>query len=134
MSIWIATGSRGWRNEGLVESFFVALDPAPLLVMHGGCPDGGDALTDRVCRRLGIHVARVDALWRGPDGGFRHGAGKARNSVMARVAGPLDASVVAFWDGVSGGTGDMIARTRSAGRPLTIVFEDGTQTIEAGLF
>lgn len=76
--IYLVTGSRDWTDVPCIRREMEKLDPRNDIVIHGGCK-GADMITDEVCRELGIHTARVDALW----DIYCRAAGPIRNSMMA---------------------------------------------------
>lgn len=88
-------GSRTWENEvpirHVIERDLLSgkLGRAKdFLVIAGGAP-GVDTHAERVCKSLGIHVARVDALW----DHYHRSAGPRRNAVMLSLEPEL---VIAF--------------------------------------
>lgn len=105
----IVCGSRQLADQQLVDDELGDLveDIGSLVVMHGGCETGADALADDWCerqRRLGwVIVERYPADWK------THGkaAGPIRNTQMALRGADL---CIAFWNGSSRGTLDMITK------------------------
>jgi hypothetical protein len=91
----------------------IAQLPEDSTVIHGGCrgPDQQAAAAARSCRLAVIEEA---ADWRT----FGISAGPLRNERMLLHGPDL---VIAFWDGRSRGTSDMIRRARHAGIPVEIV-------------
>lgn len=84
-------------------------------VMHGACPTGADAFTDRWGIERGVRVDRYPADW----ARFGNSAGPRRNSAM--IARRPDA-LVTFQGG--SGTGDILSKAeaaRDAGQPIMIV-------------
>lgn len=88
------------------------LVPRDAEVVTGGAP-GVDALAERYARELGLAVRIFRADW------DLHGklAGPIRNREMAAYGDRL----LAFWDGKSKGTKDMIRAARAAGLPVKVV-------------
>lgn len=90
-------GSRTWENPAPIE-YVIDRDllngrrkssrKEDLLVITGGAP-GVDTLAEQACKKLGIHVARVDALW----DTYGRSAGPRRNGVMLSLDPEL---VIAF--------------------------------------
>jgi hypothetical protein len=77
-----------------------------LVVIHGGCPTGADrAAHDWTKERPGVQEEIFQADWN------RYGkmAGPFRNTMMADSGADL---VLAFWDGKSRGTENMIRKAR----------------------
>lgn len=73
---------------------------------------------DRLCRVFDVDTSHSQAQYECPV----MGAGPIRNREMAdHLARVPEAFAVAFWDGVSSGTGDMIALVRKIKVPLRIV-------------
>ena len=104
-------GSRSFAPLGLVSSF-VRLLPPGCSVVSGAAP-GVDAAAEAEALACGLPVVSLPAAW----SRFGRAAGMRRNGeVVARAS-----LVVAFWDGVSPGTRDAIARARRAGLPVFVV-------------
>lgn len=98
----LITGSRTWTDTRTIDE---ALDQyhatlgADLVVVHGACPRGADALADQWARHRGVHVERYPADWK-HDG---RRAGHRRNADMIATRPNL---VLAFVrDGSPGATG-----------------------------
>ena len=114
-----------WLEQCLLRSFAVADIEA---IISGGAR-GADALAARFayCHSLPLITLRAD--WK------THGrkAGPIRNSEIVALADVL----VAFWDGISAGTRDSIAKARAAGKRVLIFplspgeaqFEEGGSAI-----
>lgn len=83
------------------------------VLICGGAP-GLDQLAEKVARGLGIHVARVDALWKI----YGHSAGLKRNEAM-RLLRPD--RLLAFPGGT--GTADMTLRCMKAGVEVIEIYE-----------
>src|SRR6266511_4918599 len=76
----LVTGSRTWTRAAAVVAALHGLHAehgAALVVVHGACPRGADAIAEAWCRRRGVPVERYPADW--PTG---RGAGLARNAAM----------------------------------------------------
>jgi hypothetical protein len=104
----LVCGGRDYSDERCVERVLIEEPPVPSLVIAGGAP-GADRLTRRVCRRHGIHVAEVEALWRF----YGKPAGHLRNAAMLRLEPD---KVIAFPGGR--GTEDCIAQAEALGIPV----------------
>ncbi len=85
-------------------------------VVSGRAP-GADLLGEAWAKARGHIIDPFPADW------GRHGkrAGRIRNEAMAHSCRPGKGACVAFWDGSSRGTRDMIARARARGLILRIV-------------
>lgn len=105
----LITGSRGWNRPDLIERVLMPLD-RDLLVIAGGAP-GADIQARVKARRLGFHVAQIDALWHHD----RRGAGHKRNDVMLALWCLQPRYAFAFWDGQSPGTSSMIGKIKTSG-------------------
>ena len=103
----LVTGSRNWTDEDVIRQGLVDLGPDIDLVIHGGC-EGADRIADKVARSMGIHTARVNALW--PIYGKR--AGPIRNRAMLCLKPDI---VLAFPLKNSIGTYDMIEQSNNYG-------------------
>jgi hypothetical protein len=108
----LVTGSRGWTDVGPIHDTLAGLRATVpgLVIRHGRCPNGADAIVDAWCEANGVAQQRRPADWE------QHGraAGPVRNSAML-VEEPLPATFLAFWDGTSPGTKDMIGKCNAAG-------------------
>ncbi len=105
----------GSRSSLMRDAISAALCKLPdgSTVIHGGCV-GPDMDADSTARRLGFSVIVEPADWKA------HGraAGPLRNQRMLDLHKPD--KVLAFWDGTSAGTRDMIRRARKAGVPVEV--------------
>lgn len=106
----IVAGSRGFKDYGLMRQRLdrILIHRLPrVLIVSGGAP-GADMLGEMYAleRCPKPHYVRYSADWKA------HGrrAGPIRNGEMARNADAL----VAFWDGESAGTADMIRQAKAA--------------------
>lgn len=107
----LVCGSREGFDEATV---FRVLDQEwPGFVIFGDCR-GPDAFASRWASVNEMDVARFKADWK------KHGklAGPIRNQQMIDEGRPTE--VIAFWDGESRGTLDMIRRAVKAGIPVKI--------------
>lgn len=77
-----------------------------------GCAQGADAMGERFARRYNIPIKEFPANW------SKHGnaAGPIRNAEMAKYAEAL----IAFWDGKSKGTTNMIETATKLGLKVTV--------------
>lgn len=93
-------------------------------ILHGqkevefisGCARGADTLGEKYARSKCATLKKFHADWN------KHGkaAGPIRNSAMAQYAAP-DGMLIAFHDGVSRGTADMINKARWEGLIIHIM-------------
>lgn len=104
----IVCGCRDWTDR---DAVWEALDHVwsnipytePLTIVHGACPSGADQFAAMWVEHLGLARLRAEAH----PAEWSHGrsAGPRRNAKMANIGADL---CLAFWDGQSRGTGDMI--------------------------
>lgn len=94
----------GSRNITNVNYLYTEL-PWPITEVISGGARGVDTLGEQWAFEHGIPVKRFPANW----SKFGRGAGHIRNAEMALYADAL----IAIWDGVSPGTGNMINLARS---------------------
>ncbi len=109
----IVCGSRSWTARAVIADRLRRLDPSAVVV-HGDCPNGADRIVDQEARWALLAVERHKADWE------RHGkaAGFIRNEEMAELGAAL---CIAFWDGRSRGTADMVQRAEAHDIPTEIV-------------
>lgn len=113
----IIAGSRDMQDYEIVRrtmgTILKGKDRKKVLIISGGCPNGADALGELFAKRNGFTLKRFPAEW------ARYGksAGPRRNAEMAAYAAEEseDALLVAFWDGKSPGTRNMIGEAQKAG-------------------
>ena len=108
------TGGRFFNDVDVIRRAVAGLDPGDV-VIHGACRKGADKHVDTIAEELGFTVVREPANWGGPAG---HGEGNVRNQRMLDKYKPD--CVIAFWDGVSPGTRDMLARAIRARVPYVV--------------
>jgi len=111
MSRVIVCGSRSWLMEGAIRARLSKL-PKGSTVIHGGCA-GPDIQAGAAAMDFGFKVVVEPARW-DLDG---RAAGPLRNQRMLSHAPDL---VIAFWDGNSRGTLDMINRAKKSGVPVEV--------------
>ena len=114
-------GSRTWTDAARIHdelTFACARlgirEPAELTIVHGACPKGADKIADDWAKEAGAEIERWPADW----DAFGKGAGPRRNEQMAQAGAAL---CLAFWDGESRGTADMIKRCIQHGITVQIV-------------
>jgi SLOG family YspA-like protein len=108
----IVAGMRDWNDQRAV---FARLDAIlklrpNLILVHGACPTGADAIAGRWSRRRGVKVERHPPNW----AVYGKRAGPRRNEAMAERGANY---CLVFWDGKSRGTGSMYRAARRAGIP-----------------
>ena len=119
-------GSRGWKDAQAIDAIVAGYDVLAegrgedLVVIHGACPSGADALADRIAKQWGIKRIPEPADW------DRYGkaAGPIRNQKMLDEYKP-DVVYAFRSTGKSNGTDDMVDRARKAGVRTYIVNEEG---------
>lgn len=119
----LVTGSRTWLGWGVVEKALQDLfrvHGSRLVVCHGGA-SGPDQMAGVWCEKRGVPLMVFPALWRV----LGAAAGPLRNEWMLTLAEPN--LVLAFWDGESRGTEDMVHRATRAGVQFQ-VHRDQNQT------
>ena len=104
----LVTGSRDWTDRDTIRSALVEAQPS--IVIHGGAR-GADRIADEEARKLGIHVACVDALWTYSG----NAAGPLRNKAMLLLQ---PAKVLAFPLAGSFGTKHMVKCAEAMGIPV----------------
>ena len=99
----LVTGSREWDAEGTLRQALIAAKMAvagedhDLIVVHGACPTGADAMADMWAKDYGFPAERHPADWsRGK------GAGFTRNAEMVALGADL---CVAFYKQGAGNKG-----------------------------
>jgi len=116
----IVTGCRDWRDEDAVDRELQALldEHSSFTLVHGACPTGTDEFARIWATSLDLRdiviVEAHPADWKA----LGKGAGPARNQLIVGAGAHL---CLAFWDGVSRGTYDMITRAVRYGIPVKII-------------
>jgi len=104
-------------HEKILE--FLAMQTEPVLFVSGAAASGADDLIIRWCDRFRYPCKRMPADWnndRGLPNFNKNAAGFMRNEEMAQIITHL----LAFFDGESHGTQDMIARCEDKKRHIQI--------------
>lgn len=113
----IVAGSRDFVNYELLkqkcDSLLSLKKQTHSIVIVSGTARGADQLGERYAAERGYQVERFPADWEN-DG---KAAGPIRNAQMAAYADAL----VAFWDGRSRGTKDMIERAEMRNLPVRVI-------------
>ena len=95
--------------------------PKAITIITGGAA-GADKLAERLAREEGHGLIVMQADWQ------THGkkAGPMRNAAMAKEAGP-EGRLLAYWDGESPGTANMIGQAKHHGLKVEIVTLDADE-------
>lgn len=130
----IVTGSRGWTDQyrGRIADRLCDL-PGDTIIIHGHAR-GVDRMAHQEAQKAGLIIERYPAEWE------KHGdlndplpcscppekkvcklAGLRRNEKMAQLGADL---CIAFWDGSSPGTFDMMERAAAHGIPIEVQHRD----------
>lgn len=113
----IIAGSRKIRDYDVVLR---AIESCPfkslITEVVSGTANGVDSLGERYANEHGIPIQRFPAIWENEDGTHNPAAGHQRNAWMASYADAL----IAIWDGVSGGTKNMIKEAKVRGLEVHI--------------
>lgn len=114
----VVCGGRDFNDR---ELCFQALDkiipmyPDPEIV--SGHATGADSLGEEYAREHALPVSIFPASWQV----YGRAAGPIRNKQMLEYARQDNPLIVAFWDGASRGTGNMIRQAKEAGVPVKII-------------
>lgn len=118
----IVAGSRGFRDYPLLTKEIIHMandgdlkDYQVSIVT--GMAQGADQLGYRFALEYGVTHYKFPAAWQRPDGSVDKGAGFKRNEDMAVFSDGL----LAFWDGQSPGTKDMVDRMLKRSKPVFVV-------------
>lgn len=115
----IVCGSRGWKDRDQIAHILSSL-PGDTTIVHGAAR-GADRLAGDVAERdCGFKVEQYPADW----GKNPRRAGHIRNDVMLDTDPDL---VIAFWDGISRGTGSMIDKARKRGILVEVYTPEGAE-------
>jgi len=112
----IVCGSRSWNNVAIIYDVLSKL-PKDTIIIHGKCPLGADFLVDKIAKSLGLEVITFPAKWNK----YKKAAGHIRNLEMANEN---PNKVIAFWDGISTGTKDMMEISEKFGIEVEKVMEE----------
>lgn len=118
----IVTGSRSWSDRQRITLRLAQLPPEDDTVVVVGYdpekkrPKGVDEIAYQEAQKLGLLVEPHPAHW--DDEG--KGAGFARNERMAKTGAD---QCIAFWDGRSHGTLDMMTRAVTHNIPVDVVMK-----------
>lgn len=112
----IIAGSRGFQDFQALSAYTDKMlsrkaQESQITIISGHCP-GPDLMGEEYARLKGYAVEIHPADWKT----YGRAAGPIRNKEMALCADAL----IAFWDGHSRGTKNMIDEARAAGIPVRI--------------
>lgn len=84
-----------------------------IIEIVSGCAKGADYLGEKLAKKKKLNIKKFEPDWDkyGPQ------AGIIRNCKMAQYADML----IAFWDGESHGTGNMISQMKKAKKPVRVI-------------
>lgn len=106
----IVCGSRRWTDRKTIEHalYDLVIEFGSNLTIVHGCAEGADRIAEQETMKAGLLIERHPADW------ASHGkaAGPIRNREMAAAGAAV---CVAFWDGTSNGTRDMMYAALNAG-------------------
>lgn len=113
----IIAGSRSFNDYRLLQSkcdeFLQTIQKEHNIIIVSGTASGADRLGERYAEQHNYQVKRYPADWKR----FSLSAGPIRNELMADHADML----IAFWDGKSRGTFNMIKTARKAGLSVHVI-------------
>lgn len=116
----LVTGSRDWSTGTILDTLHVVKNVArveglgPMLIVHGACPTGADALADVWAKsEPGISLERHPAIWR-PNGIYNPQAGLIRNRKMVELGADI---CLAFIKNGSSGASHCAGLAEEAGIP-----------------
>lgn len=117
--ILVVSGCRDYDNYEFfskeMDNYLISYDP---MVMHlekiiFGDATGVDAMAKKYCEHNSIEYKEYEAKWKQ----FGYAAGPIRNRMMANVGTHL----IAFWDGKSRGTKNMIDEAKTRGLNIKVI-------------
>ena len=111
----IVAGGREFSDYTLLKQTLnhLLIHKLPNVEIVCGKASGADALGERYAKELGLSVAYFPADWTQ----HKKAAGPIRNREMATYAD----ACVAFWDGTSRGTKNMIDEATKKGIPVRVI-------------
>jgi hypothetical protein len=110
----IVCGSRRWSDRDQIAHRLSEL-PGTSTIVHGGA-SGADRIAGQEAQKLGLLIEEHPAQWHI----YGKLAGPTRNEKMAALGADL---CIAFWDGHSRGTADMVDRAEKHGIPIELYCE-----------
>lgn len=114
----VVSGTRTYNDYGLLEKTLdkIAEEFGPDLEIVEGGAAGADDLAGRYAARHHIPLVKFPADWKK----YGRGAGPVRNRQMLEYAGK-DGLLVAFWDGKSRGTKNIIDTAQTMGLQTRVI-------------
>lgn len=113
----IVAGGRDFSDEKYLNESLEALREEYLEIeIVSGHANGADKLAEEYAKRLGLELKVFPADWKK----YGRAAGPIKNKEMLEYILEGDPIVVAFWDGQSRGTKDMISKAKEAGVDVKI--------------
>lgn len=119
----IVCGSRDYPDQQLVDftlsKLFLSahMYDQPLVIVTGACPTGADFFAGQAAKRAQSSGERIRLEEHPADWSKGKRAGPDRNLAMALLGAEL---CIAFWDGFSTGTRDMIEKATRQAIPVTV--------------
>ena len=114
----IIAGSRGFNDYAVLQTvcdnLLAKKEQTHNIVIISGTVRGADSLGEKYARERGYTVERFPAYWQQ----YGKAAGPIRNRQMADNADAL----IAFWDGQSKGTKDMIMESKKKGIAVRVIY------------
>ena len=108
----IIAGGRDFEDYALLKEKCDVLIPDDAVIISG-CARGADHLGEQYAKERGLTIERHPADWNQ----YGRSAGMIRNREMAKAAD----SLIAFWDGKSKGTANMIRMAEKMGLTVKVV-------------
>lgn len=120
----IICGSREWEDREMIRDCLLQLPRTATIVVgydpKKKYPPGADKIAYEEAGKLGMDIETHPADWERYRGMARiNPAGFIRNGEMARSGAGL---CLAFWDGRSNGTADMIHQANKRGIKVTVYY------------
>ena len=114
----LVTGSRIWTDgqtmwRALADTVHGIPIDQDIVIVHGSCPTGADAMADEWARGFGATIERHPATWR-PTGRLDRSAGVRRNAEMVALGADV---CLAFIRNGSRGASHTAALAEQAGIP-----------------
>lgn len=83
----LVTGSRSWTDQDIIHLtlHYLTRKHPDVVVVHGHCPRGADAIADRWARRNGVQVEQHPADWSAQG----NAAGMIRNANMVKLGADI---------------------------------------------
>ena len=125
-------GSRSFNDGGLMEEkcdkILSSVAPKDIHIFSGGA-SGADSLADKYSQDRSFMFTRIPARWNDVEGKSESEIGKSGEKRYWKAAGAVRNSqllenveaVIAFWDGKSTGTKDMIAKATKKGVKVRVI-------------